>query len=157
MTHRNAFLTPRGRLALAQCVVDDKWTLRRAGERFNCSAATAQKWADRYRAGGEAAMEDRSSRPHHCPNQLGVRRERRIIKVRFTKRCSVPPRCTTELECHYDWRTPMVFMLDNRPSPPDECWQQELQAPQRYIVSAILTDPAGKCLDQLDIYQELQR
>lgn len=90
MTHRNAFLTPRGRLALAQCVVDDGWPLSRAAERFNCSPATAKKWADRYRAGGRTAMQDRSSRPHHCPHQLAVRRERRIIKVRFTKRWGAP-------------------------------------------------------------------
>lgn len=86
MTHRNAFLTPRGRLALAQCVVDDGWTLRRAGERFNCSPATAKKWADRYLMHGEAAMTDRSSRPRRSPNRLAQRRERRIIKVRFTRR-----------------------------------------------------------------------
>jgi len=86
MTHRNAFLTPRGRLALAQCVVENGWTFRRAADRFNCSAATAKKWADRYRAGGEAAMTDVSSRPHRCPHQLPVRRERRIIKLRFIKR-----------------------------------------------------------------------
>jgi transposase-like protein len=100
MTHRNAFLTPRGRLALAQCVVDDGWTLRRAADRFNCSPATAKKWADRYREGGEAALGDRSSRPHRCPHQLPVRRERRIIKVRFTK-----PRSTDE-----SWRWPGVGM-----------------------------------------------
>ena len=62
MTHRKAFLTPRGRLALAQCVVEHGWTFRRAADRFNCSAAMAKKWADRYRAGGEAAMTDVSSR-----------------------------------------------------------------------------------------------
>ncbi|TYQ05573.1 UNVERIFIED_ORG: transposase IS481 family protein, partial [Gordonia westfalica J30] len=44
MTHRNAFLTERGRLSLAQCVVDQGWPLRRAAERFNCSPATAKKW-----------------------------------------------------------------------------------------------------------------
>ena len=86
MTHRNAFLSPRGRLALAQSVVDDQWTLRRAAERFNCSPTTAKKWADRYRENGEAAMADVSSRPHRCPHQLPVRRERRIIGLRFTKR-----------------------------------------------------------------------
>lgn len=90
MTHRNAFLTPRGRLALAQCVVDDGWTLRRAAERFNCAVATAKKWADRYRADGRDAMGDVSSRPHRCPHQLPVRRERRIIKLRFTKRWGAP-------------------------------------------------------------------
>ncbi|MFW0794320.1 IS481 family transposase [Gordonia sp. CPCC 205515] len=86
MTHRNAFLTERGRLALAQCVVEDSWPLRRAAERFNCSPATAKKWTDRYREHGEAGMVDLSSRPHHSPNQLPQRRERRIIKLRFVRR-----------------------------------------------------------------------
>lgn len=86
MSHANASLTPRGRLRLASAIVDDGWSLRRAAERFQCSVATAKKWADRYRAGGEAAMADRSSRPHHSPNQLSLRRERRIVKVRFTRR-----------------------------------------------------------------------
>ncbi|GAA15164.1 IS481 family transposase, partial [Gordonia alkanivorans] len=86
MTHRNAFLTERGRLALAQCVVDKNWPLRRAAERFNCSPATAKKWADRYRQTGEAGMADRSSRPYRSPHQLPVRRERRIIKLRFLRR-----------------------------------------------------------------------
>ena len=86
MSHRNAFLTPRGRLALARCVVDDGWTYARAAERFQCSTATAKKWADRYRADGPDAMEDRSSRPHRSPRRVAQRRERRIIKVRFTRR-----------------------------------------------------------------------
>ncbi len=47
--HANALLTPRGRLALAHCVVDDGWALGRAAERFQCSAQTAARWAKRYR------------------------------------------------------------------------------------------------------------
>jgi hypothetical protein len=86
MSHANALLTPRGRLLLARCVVEDGWTFARAAERFQCSAATAKKWADRYRAGGPAAMVNRSSRPHRSPRRLAQRRERRIIKVRFTRR-----------------------------------------------------------------------
>ncbi|MCK1816551.1 leucine zipper domain-containing protein, partial [Streptomyces sp. XM4011] len=34
MSHRNAPLTPTGRLRLARCVVEDGWPLRRAAERF---------------------------------------------------------------------------------------------------------------------------
>ena len=119
MTHRNAFLTPRGRLALAQCVVDDGWTLRRAADRFNCSPATAKKWADRYREGGEAALGDRSSRPHRCPHQLPVRRERRIIKVRFTKRWGAPRiaahlkiACSTVEAVLRRYRMPLLRHLD---------------------------------------------
>ena len=86
MSHANALLTPRGRLRLARCVVEDGWTLARAAERFQCSMATAKKWADRYRGGGAESMIDRSSRPHRSPRRLAQRRERRIIKVRFTRR-----------------------------------------------------------------------
>ena len=84
MVHANADLTPKGRLRLARAVVVDRWTLARAGERFQCSPATAKKWADRYRAG--QSMTDRSSRPHHSPTQLDRRTERRIIAIRFTRR-----------------------------------------------------------------------
>jgi hypothetical protein len=76
--------------------------------------------------------------------------------VRFSKHWSIPPRCTTAIECVYDWRTAAVFMVDESPSAPDEFWQLELKTPQRYVVSAILSDLTGKHLDQLDIYQELQ-
>lgn len=86
MVHANACLTPKGRLRLARCVVDDGWTYARAAQRFQCSTATAKKWADRYRVDGQDAMADRSSRPHRSPRQLAQRRERRIIKVRFTRR-----------------------------------------------------------------------
>ena len=86
MSHANASLTPRGRLRLARCVVDDGWTYARAAERFQCSTATAKKWADRYCAGGPGAMVERSSRPHRSPGRLAQRRERRIINIRFTRR-----------------------------------------------------------------------
>jgi transposase InsO family protein len=86
MPHRNALLTERGRLALAQCVVDEKWTLRRAAERFQVSHATAARWAGRYRQLGEAGMADRPSRPHHSPRRVPCRTERRIIGLRVTRR-----------------------------------------------------------------------
>ena len=86
MPHRNAPLSETGRLRLARCVVEDGWPLRRAAERFQVSATTAKRWADRYRAEGPAAMTDRSSRPHHCPTRTPTRTERRIIKVRVLRR-----------------------------------------------------------------------
>ncbi|WP_197057198.1 MULTISPECIES: helix-turn-helix domain-containing protein, partial [Microbacterium] len=62
MSHPNAPLTPEGRRRLAVLVVDRRWPLRRAAERFQCSPATAKRWADRYRAG--LPLTDCSSRPH---------------------------------------------------------------------------------------------
>lgn len=86
MPHRNAPLTETGRLRLARCVVEDGWPLRRAAERFQVSPTTAKRWADRYRAHGEAYMSDRSSRPHHSPHRTPTRTERRIIKIRVLRR-----------------------------------------------------------------------
>jgi transposase InsO family protein len=86
VSHRNAPLSETGRLRLARCVVDDGWPLRRAAERFHVSPTTAARWASRYRATGSAGMADRSSRPHHCPRRTPTRRERRIIKLRVTRR-----------------------------------------------------------------------
>ncbi|GGU46555.1 leucine zipper domain-containing protein [Streptomyces coeruleorubidus] len=98
MSHRNAPLTPTGRLRLARCVVDDGWPLRRAAERFQVSHTTAARWAGRYRQLGAAGMRDRSSRPHHSPHQtpatveqqvLRLRREHRIGPVRLAARCGI--------------------------------------------------------------------
>ncbi|OCB32044.1 transposase, partial [Mycobacterium malmoense] len=86
MSHRNAPLSETGRLRLARCVVEDRWPLRRAAERFQVSVTTAARWAHRYRELGEAGMVDRSSRPHHSPGRTPTRTERRVIKVRVVRR-----------------------------------------------------------------------
>src|SRR5215218_7552383 len=85
MSHANALLTPKGRLRLARCVVEDGWSLRRAAERFQVSVPTAARWAARYRAQGEVGMVDRSSRPVSSPQRTSVRRERRIIALRVNR------------------------------------------------------------------------
>ncbi|WP_236242833.1 IS481 family transposase [Streptomyces sp. CC228A] len=98
MSHRNAPLTPTGRLRPARCVVDDGWPLRRAAERFQVSHTTAARWASRYRQLGPAGMHDRSSRPHHSPRRtpaaveeqvVRLRREHRIGPVRLAARCGI--------------------------------------------------------------------
>ena len=63
VAHANAALTPRHRLKLVRAVVEDGWTVSYAAAMFHVSWPTANKWADRYRTGGPAAMADRSS-PH---------------------------------------------------------------------------------------------
>jgi transposase len=86
MSHANALLTPKGRLRLARCVVEDGWSLDRAAERFQVSVTTAARWAGRYRTQGEDGMEDRSSRPVRSPQRTSTRRERRIIAIRLNRR-----------------------------------------------------------------------
>jgi len=86
MPHRNAPLTETGRLRLARCVVEDRWPVRRAAERFQVSHTTAARWAARYREHGAAGMADRSSRPHTSPHRTPVRTERRIVRLRVARR-----------------------------------------------------------------------
>jgi transposase InsO family protein len=86
VSHANAQLTPAGRLRLAQLVVEQGWTLRRAAERWNCSVTTAKRWADRYRCQGRAGMVDRSSRPVTSPRRTAIREERRVLGLRVSRR-----------------------------------------------------------------------
>ncbi|WP_106815128.1 IS481 family transposase [Microbacterium timonense] len=117
MTHANAPLTPEGRRRLAVLVVDEKWPLRRAAERFQCSPATAKRWADRYRAG--CPLTDRSSRPHSSPSRISRRTERRIVALRFTRRWG-PHRIAYHLRLHRStvgrvlarYRMPLLTHLD---------------------------------------------
>jgi transposase InsO family protein len=84
VTHVNAPFAPEGRLRLARLIVDRGWSARRAAERFQCSPATASKWAARYRAG--LPMTDRSSRPKTSPHRSSRRLEHRIVALRFVRR-----------------------------------------------------------------------
>ncbi|TWG28579.1 transposase IS481 family protein [Micromonospora palomenae] len=86
MVHRNAPLSETGRLRLARCVVEDGWPLRRAADRFQVSATTAKRWADRYRVEGLAGMADRSSRPYRSPARTAAPLERKVLHLRATRR-----------------------------------------------------------------------
>jgi hypothetical protein len=90
LLHANATLTPRGRLALARCVVEDGWSLRRAAERFQTSPQTAGRWAARLRQcepGSDPllAMQDRPSRPLRSPSQVCRPLVRKIVHLRRTR------------------------------------------------------------------------
>jgi transposase InsO family protein len=99
VSHANAALTPRARLRLARLVVDRGWTCSAAAKMFMVSPRTAGKWADRYRAGGVAAMSDRSSRPRRSPTKtrppvvraiVRLRRRLRLGPVQIAGRLGVP-------------------------------------------------------------------
>ena len=86
MSHANAALTPRAPLKLARLVVDELWSVSAAARRFEVSYRTAQRWAQRYAAMGEAGMQDRSSRPHRCPNRTARPVVRKIVRLRWRHR-----------------------------------------------------------------------
>jgi transposase InsO family protein len=79
--HRNAPLTPEGRLRLCRRI-EDGWTVAAAAESMNISRQTAHKWWRRYREGGILGLSDRSSRPRCCPTKTSPRIERRVVELR---------------------------------------------------------------------------
>ena len=82
MLHRTAKLTPFGRRLLVDRVLVEGWPAATAAEMLGVSRATAYKWLRRYRAEGQAGLEDRSARPHHRPRALPEREVRRILVMR---------------------------------------------------------------------------
>jgi transposase InsO family protein len=83
--HRNAPLTPEGRLRLCHRI-EDGWTVAAAAESMNVSRQCAHKWWRRYRDEGVTGLEDRSSRPKSCPHQTPARVERRIVALRQSRK-----------------------------------------------------------------------
>ncbi|WNM37247.1 IS481 family transposase [Micromonospora halotolerans] len=86
MLHRNAALTPRARLRLARLIIEERWPVARAAERYDVSWRTAKRWAQRYAEQGEAGMQDRSSRPHHSPARTPRPVVRKIVHLRWRQR-----------------------------------------------------------------------
>ena len=80
--HKNARLTPQGRLLLVQRVTDQGWTVGSAAGAAGLSERQAYRWLARYRAGGTAALVDRSSAPRHRPHQVPAARVAEIERRR---------------------------------------------------------------------------
>lgn len=83
--HRNAPLTPEGRLRLCRRI-EDGWSVAAAAESMHISRQCAHKWWARYRDEGIDGLEDRSSRPRSCPHQTPARIERRIVALRQSRK-----------------------------------------------------------------------
>jgi transposase InsO family protein len=74
-------MTPRGRMILIERIESGRPIAHVAAE-MGVSRKTADKWWRRWQTEGEAGLEDRSSRPHRCPHQTSVARERQIVRLR---------------------------------------------------------------------------
>lgn len=73
--HRNAPLTPEGRLRLCERI-EAGWPIAHAAESMGISRDRAYVWWHRYQEEGVAGLEDRSCRPHRCPRQTKASVER---------------------------------------------------------------------------------
>ncbi len=79
--HRNAPLTPEGRLRLCR-LIEGGWPVATAAESMRISRQTAHKWWRRYLEAGPAGLEDRSSRPRRCTTKTPAKVERRVVALR---------------------------------------------------------------------------
>src|SRR4051812_49636931 len=79
--HRNARLTPQGRLLLCRRI-EAGWLVAHAAESMGISRDRAYVWWRRYCTEGLAGLKDRSSRPRPSPAQTKPSRERRVVALR---------------------------------------------------------------------------
>lgn len=86
MAHRNARLTPHGRLLLCERVEREGWKVCSAAAAAGVSRQTASKWLGRWRSEGGPGLLDRSSRPHRIALRIVGRRLRRVVRLRVTRR-----------------------------------------------------------------------
>jgi hypothetical protein len=68
--HKNALLTPPGRLLLVQRIEGGGWGLAAAGIAAGISERQSYRWLARYGSGGVAALADRSSAPRCCKHRI---------------------------------------------------------------------------------------
>lgn len=85
MSHRNARLTPFARRLIVERVQQGQ-PVAHVAKAMGVSRQCAHRWINRFDEGGEAALEDRSSRPRSCPNQTRPEIEQAVLLARQTLR-----------------------------------------------------------------------
>ncbi len=82
MAHRNAPLTPQGRLLLCRRI-EAGTPIAHAARAMGISRRCAGKWWHRYLEYGPDGLHDRPSRPHRSPNRTPRRVEAQIVRHRM--------------------------------------------------------------------------
>ncbi len=85
MSHRNARLTPAGRKMMIERIAAGTPQAHVAVQ-MGLSRATVHKWWRRWLAEGDAGLEDRSSRPRRSPTRTTKAVEKRVCRLRRSKR-----------------------------------------------------------------------
>jgi transposase-like protein len=68
--HQNAQTTIHSRALIVGMFLKGAMNIREVADQFGVSRPTVYKWLARYRAGGEAALHNHSSRPHRSPRRM---------------------------------------------------------------------------------------
>jgi transposase InsO family protein len=80
--HKNARLTPQGRLLMVRRIEEHGWTVAAAAGAAGLSVRRAYHWLGRYRTGGERMLHDRSSAPVRCRDPVPAARVAEIERLR---------------------------------------------------------------------------
>lgn len=80
--HKNARLTVHGRVLLVKRVLEEGLRPREVAQAAGVSPRTVYKWLHRYREEGLAGLENRSSRPQHCPHETPDETKQKIAALR---------------------------------------------------------------------------
>ena len=86
MAHRNARLTFHGRRLLVQRVVDEGQAVAHVAKAMGVSRQCAHRWVPASDAEGDAALHDRSSRPHSMPTRTSAEVEAAVVAARLEHR-----------------------------------------------------------------------
>lgn len=84
-THKNAPMTPAGRLRMVSAVKAGQ-TVAAVAARFGVDRKTVRKWVARFGGEGRAGLLDRSSRPHRSPTAIPRGTAQRVISMRRRRR-----------------------------------------------------------------------
>jgi transposase InsO family protein len=95
--HKNARTTLHSRLLMVRRVLEQKQPAAKVADDFGVSERTVRKWLARWRAGGEPALNDRSSAParrrRRPPEQVGAieaLRRQRLTSPQIARRLRLP-------------------------------------------------------------------
>jgi transposase InsO family protein len=80
--HKNARLTPQGRLLMVLRIEDAGWKVADAAAAAGLSERRAYHWLARYRAGGEIVLQDKSSTPARYRDPVPSIRDGEIERLR---------------------------------------------------------------------------
>jgi transposase InsO family protein len=80
-THKNAPMTPTGRLRLVNEVLAGR-QIKQVAAAFHVDRKTVRKWVRRYRELGQTGLQDRSSAPHRSPLRIAKAKSQRIVVLR---------------------------------------------------------------------------
>jgi transposase InsO family protein len=80
--HKNARLTPQGRLLMVQRIEEEGWRVADAAAAAGLSVRRVFEWLRRYRAGGASALQDRRSTPARYRAGEPSARDRQIEELR---------------------------------------------------------------------------